>query len=363
MESLNEVRPGDLDIAEHQREYAHKTYRYLRIALVSMVGAILAAVALEWLDSRELLGSFSAYYYTPVHAIFIGWLVLTGICMIAIRGLSDPEDIALNIAGLCAPIVAFVPTDFPDAELTYPNLIDDDLPVGDFALNSALAFGFAGLCSVALSIWLNRRSGASGNPLSFTRSSKVGFLVAGVTVALLIGAYVAWGAKAAHSLAAAGLIIGLWFVATANGVRNLRDEKGQKTWRHHLDVGLSGSAFLVVGAITFSGLLRVIVGESPVALLVGVVLMALIVVVRRASVRKFLFPPADEVKMYDRTYLCIAGVMAIGAPVIAVWPQGFEHRTFWIELVELVPFGVFWIVQTIEHWDPEAASVESQPLR
>lgn len=352
MKALNKEREI-VASGEHELQYARKSYRYLRIALVSMVGAILVAVLAEILDSGELLGSFSAYYYTPVHAVFIGWLVLTGICMIAIRGLSDPEDIALNIAGLCAPIVAFVPTDFPDNETTYPNLIADSLPVRAFAFNSAIAFLFAGVCSIALSIWLKRRHEEGENRLSFEPSTIIGFTLAGAVVIVLIGTYGIWGPKEAHAVAAAGLIISLWFVATANGVRNFRDKDGKRTWRHHLDVGASGAAFLFFAAMTISGLFRFIYDNDPVPLIVGAAVTTLVVGFRRAAIRKFLSPPADELEMYDRTYRAIACLMAIGAPLIAFLPDGFEHRTFWVELVELVPFGIFWIAQTIEHWHPE----------
>jgi|GEM_PF-1142598 len=337
--------------SDDELQYARKSYRYLRIALVSMVGAILAAVFLEWIDSGELLGSISAYYYTPVHAIFIGWLVLTGICMIAIRGRSDPEDIALNLAGLCAPIVAFVPTDFPAKETTYPNLIDDDLPLRDFAFNSVVAFLFAGLCSLALTFWLRKNRSGSSRGQALTDNSKIGFVLALATVAILIVVYAIWGLKETHGVAAIGLIAGLWFVATANGVRHLLDKDGKPTWRHHVDVGLAGSVFLFGGALAIAGFLRLIDGGSPIPCIVGAALVALVFILRRTSLRKFLFPPSNELKRYDRTYLRIASVMAIGAPAIAAWPAGFEHRTFWIELAELLPFGVFWIVQTIENWD------------
>jgi hypothetical protein len=87
-----------------------KTYRYLRLALVALVALIMTAVALEWGRTHCLQTSISAYYYTPARSIFVGSLVAIGVALIAIRGRSDGEDALLNLAGMLAPVVAFVPT-------------------------------------------------------------------------------------------------------------------------------------------------------------------------------------------------------------------------------------------------------------
>ena len=86
-----------------------KTYRYLRIALVGIVVALTISVVIETLRD-ELRRSISEYYYTPARAIFVGALIAIGVCLIALRGNTDLEDILLNLAGLCAPVVALVPT-------------------------------------------------------------------------------------------------------------------------------------------------------------------------------------------------------------------------------------------------------------
>jgi hypothetical protein len=31
--------------------------------------------------------------------------------------------------------------------------------------------------------------------------------------------------------------------------------------------------------------------------------------------------------------------------------KNWEHAVFWLELLEIIPFAVFWTAQTIEHWD------------
>ena len=92
--------------------YAIKTYRYLRMAMVAMIVLLGASLVIEWAktDPHCLQTSISAYYYTPVRAIFVGTLITIGVCMVVLKGNSEPEDILLNVAGILAPAVALVPT-------------------------------------------------------------------------------------------------------------------------------------------------------------------------------------------------------------------------------------------------------------
>ena len=90
---------------------AVKTYNYLRIALAALVLLLYTSVVLEWWAAgRCLQTSISAYYYTPVHAVFIGVLVTMGVCLVALKGNTDGEDVLMNLAGMLAPGVAFIPT-------------------------------------------------------------------------------------------------------------------------------------------------------------------------------------------------------------------------------------------------------------
>ena len=58
-------------------------------------------------------GSISAYFYTPVQSVFVAALVVIGVGLVAIKGSTDWEDVLLNLAGVLAAIVAFVPTSPP----------------------------------------------------------------------------------------------------------------------------------------------------------------------------------------------------------------------------------------------------------
>lgn len=91
---------------------AIKTYRYLRLALVGLVVLLFASLAIEWLAvGRECVQpTISAYWHTPARGVFVGILVTMGICLIALKGSTDAEDVLLNLAGILAPGVAFIPT-------------------------------------------------------------------------------------------------------------------------------------------------------------------------------------------------------------------------------------------------------------
>jgi hypothetical protein len=91
--------------------FAIKTWRYLRASMIGFVLAIFIGVGFERSKAPGCFQtSISAYYYTPVHGIFIGALVAVGTCLICLRGNTDAEDILLNLAGMFAPVVALVPT-------------------------------------------------------------------------------------------------------------------------------------------------------------------------------------------------------------------------------------------------------------
>ena len=340
------VRPPDEAL-----QFARKTYRYLRIAIVSMVVALLASVVLQSLDAQSWLGSLSAYYYSPVHAIFIGAMVMIGICLVAIRGTTDPEDIALNIAGLCAPIVAFVPTAFPD-EPAHKDLFENNLPIDAMQWNNVLALVAAAGFALVLAFAISSRGKASALQGAFTTSTKVGFGVAVAAIGLLIVVHAVWGAQGTHNVSAALLIVCLWFVATINSVRRRRDASGSRSWGYLLRVGLSGSALGVGITLAAVGLVRLVSGDGWVVLAAGTVVVVGIGLFSRQAAISWFRPPDGERVGLEPWYFAIAVIMVAGGPALGLWPGAFEHRTLWLELAEMIPFGLFWILQTIESWHP-----------
>jgi hypothetical protein len=87
------------------------TYRSLRIAMVAAVAMLTASILQLWAaDHRHFEGSISAYYYTAAHGVFIAAVCALGICLIAYKGHGPTEDVLLDVAGILAFVVAFVPT-------------------------------------------------------------------------------------------------------------------------------------------------------------------------------------------------------------------------------------------------------------
>jgi hypothetical protein len=85
------------------------TYRYVRFSMLALLLALAISVATETVRGGWQT-SISSYYYTPAGPIFIGSLVALGVCLVALRGYTDAEDVCLNLAGISAPMIAFVPT-------------------------------------------------------------------------------------------------------------------------------------------------------------------------------------------------------------------------------------------------------------
>ena len=141
-------QPCGVGIRCELSDFAVKSYRYLRIALIVILLALICSVVLERINASCWEQSISAYYYTPVHSIFVGALVALGVCLIAIRGNTTAEDVLLNVAGVLAPIVAFVPTSRPQDTCT-KNLFTggDTLP---YINNNLVALALALVAAVVI---------------------------------------------------------------------------------------------------------------------------------------------------------------------------------------------------------------------
>lgn len=105
-----------------------ETYRYVRAAIVGSVLLLFVAVGLQVMADGAVLSSISAYYYGPVRSVLVGILVATGLALVAIKGRPGVEDISLNLAGMLAPVVAFVPTPLLATEGTCPDGLTRCIP-------------------------------------------------------------------------------------------------------------------------------------------------------------------------------------------------------------------------------------------
>jgi hypothetical protein len=157
-----------------------KTYRYLRIAMVSLVVALGVSVAHEMIekDGTCFQTSISAYWYTPAQAIFVGSLIAIGVCLIALKGNTEWEDIFLNVAGMLAPFVALVPTPGPGKCQTVKV---DALERTAAVQNNVTALLAVGLLGVVLAVGFAVRSRGTKPTTQFG---------IGVSAVILVGAAV-----------------------------------------------------------------------------------------------------------------------------------------------------------------------------
>jgi len=113
------------------------TYRYVRFALLMLLLALAVAVTAETLRGGWET-SISAYYYTAAGPIFVAVLTGIGLCLIALRGQTDAEDVCMQLAGISAPMVAFVPTPEESERVDQAAIVNS---AGTFL--AVLAVGFA----------------------------------------------------------------------------------------------------------------------------------------------------------------------------------------------------------------------------
>jgi hypothetical protein len=114
-------------LSQREQVYAIKTWRYLRLAMIVVVLGLGVAIGFERSKTHPhcFQHSISAYYYTPVQAFFVGALVVIGACLVCLKGSSQAEDVLLNLAGMFAPVVAFVPTPSSGSCMSVPDASQD----------------------------------------------------------------------------------------------------------------------------------------------------------------------------------------------------------------------------------------------
>jgi len=220
------------------------SYRYLRIAMVGLLLALAAAVFYQSAQQHSFLASVSAYYYTPAQAVFVGALIGLGASMIALQGMTPPEDVFLNLGGMFAIVVAIVPTgrgaDFETAVqacrdsggtlLTHQASKNIDCP-GVLALrdaaranvenNMAALLAVGGLALVLAGVFLFKdwtaKRDAEGRKWVLAGFFAAVLVWLGGLIAL--AASVGWLARNGHYIATIGLLLGILAVAGANAFR------------------------------------------------------------------------------------------------------------------------------------------------
>jgi hypothetical protein len=297
-------RPVDRLLAANLRdvldptEVVVRTSRYLRLGMVVLVLGLAASLFFELNRVRHiqgswcLLGSISAYYYTPVHAYFVGALVTIGISLVAIRGNTTAEDMLLNFAGVLAPFVALVPTDVAPTDC-HPVLDTTNRDL-NIANNVGALFVVAAGALIAVGILTILQIRDHERP---DRANVIGYLVVLAVYAVGLVLFLAertWFMKFAHPIAAVGMFTLLCINALVNGYNLYRTRRTQ-------DPAVS--------------------------------------------------PPKRIVSPFN-TYTAVGTLMVIAALVIVIVVRPFWHQwVFGLEATEIGLFAVFWLRQTIELWN------------
>lgn len=196
------------------------TYRYLRLAMVTVLVLLLAAVFVEWLHTGPSCwqDSLSGYYYTPAQAVLSASLLALGMGMIVLKGSTATEDLLLTLGGMLATVVGLVPV--PQVgTCRSAALVARDVPA-DVA-NNMSALLVAGGLGLAATLVIGARSGRPARGIVLA----AGLWAAGLGwFALGRGSFLA----GAHDTAAFGLFGAMLGIVASNsrGLRRARLRAG-----------------------------------------------------------------------------------------------------------------------------------------
>lgn len=270
---------------------ATKTYQYLRIGMVGIVGLLAVSITIEYLRAGCFQNSISAYYFTPVRTLFVGALMAISAALIFISGRTLAEDVLLSIAGFFAPLVAIIPTtDVGTCWSTNPPappVIKGDLAPWVVAgvrnnVPALLIMGVIGLAAVALLPVITNRT----TPWRALRHS-------------------ATSTKAALAIIAIVLAGGCW---------------AYNSW---------------------SGFFDHAHGYSAVAMFAFLALA----VASNAWTRR------RQRDSWFWAYLAIAVAMPLLGAIIAIAGRTWDYTVLVLEAVEITLFVAFWAMQTVRHWN------------
>lgn len=291
---MNPARPVTLT------DFVAASYRYLRLAIVVVLLTLGASLLIERVGRDCRLGSVSAYYYTPVHPVFIGALVALGVVLIALRGSDAVEDNLFNVAGALAPIVALVPTERPSDVCRENEVVVD---VDALVSNNVPALVVGVVVAIAIAAFVAWRQGKLRR-MDLPRSTVVGLAI---SVALL----------------AIGLI---WYLSFQDSFRR---------WAH-------GTTAITMFVFIW---IAVAVNAGWPARLLRAVYRTL-----DEPLPSSLTSPTDRHLRYRRWYRAVGVLMPVAAAAILVLVPS-DVSVFWLEVVEIALFVAFWTLQTFEAWE------------
>jgi hypothetical protein len=303
------------------RENQRKTYLYLRLGMLGVILLVAISVAIEIVEMDGCVEtSISAYYYTPARAVFVSALITIGACLVIIRGYIDVEDIALNLAGMLAPIVAFVPTSSggdcrlealrrtdPEAVLTFENA----RPAIDNNVSALIIIGWIAFVLAVVLVALAPKKGTADLDLH-PRTARDTFhaQLAGLVLAFLIL-----------------LTMTLWFTT---------DPQGFKEDAH-----------------------------NPSAIILFV-FIAIVVHVNAIKDRdRSLGDLSAWFSAFKNRFGLVTALMGIAviSAGVAAWGYDYDHTVFGIEAAMIGLFAWFWTIQTVDAFRRRPPATSPVPRR
>jgi hypothetical protein len=308
---------------------ALRTYMMLRLAMIGVIVALALSVLLEIHRSDGCIQrSISAYYYTPTRAVFVGALVTLGTCMIVLWGKNMFEDGFLNIAGMLAPIVAFVPT----SDANYCSVVTSGgVDLTEKAQQSSVA-------AAAAQAQTDKLIAAATQAID-NNIETLGLVIAGALVALLVLALIPNSTIVPRSLTHKFWIQDVSFIAPwAFAVLVW----GIAAWRfkYHQE-------WFYANAHNWSA-------TTMFGFIIAVVLTN--AVVQAINWHNYGAAGTGHYPFWTVAYALVGVVMLAAAGVILYLGKGkhtsntwfLNHWTFVVEATLISLFAVFWILQTVD---------------
>jgi hypothetical protein len=284
---------------------ATKTYRYLRIGMIGAVILLAASIAIERSKVACWQTSISAYYYTPVRAVFVGSMIAVGLSLIVYKARFMLEDVLLNFAGMLAPVVAVAPTtDVGKCWSVTPNPI----PVG-----------------------------ANGTPANWVVTN-----IDNNFYALLIAGGIA-------------LIIGVAIALITTMLAHKSISESVEEVEQGTAFSLAGGAVALLGGWAliryWSDFDTRAHGFAAVGMFLSLIASIIVKIWRQRG------EPADQKKLLP-VYVVVAVLMIVGGILIPLTRVFGEHTVLWLEGWEIALFAIYWLVQTVEYWNEQ---IEEMP--
>jgi hypothetical protein len=237
-----------------QGDYAMglKTYRYLRLSMIIVMVALAASVLLAHREHTFFEQSISAYYYTSAHSVFVGVLVAIGVALTVIKGRTAAEDWLLGIAGVFAPIIAFVPTTSLHAKV----LSADAVTNARDNVGALLIAGWTAWIAVCMITLFSRNDRAASQKAP---AWEKWLSVVGMAVLLAAGTIFFFGwwtsfVSHAHDLSAGAMFGALGAAALVNGIGHPHVPGSRSTYApYYVIVGVLMLAIGVAFVVTLLG--------------------------------------------------------------------------------------------------------------